>query len=117
MVILSTICVLCLCNKVRALAKPVYVPLDGDSSPRLSGAMLLLLVPILPGIALVGAGSFGIVGAAAFTVLPAILGIDLLLTSSKVPVATPSRYPSYLPCALAAQTRSNQCPLRAPVGD
>jgi len=53
--------------------------------------MLLLLVPILPGIALVGAGSFGIVGAAAFTVLPAILGIDLLWTSSKVPAATTRR--------------------------
>ncbi len=84
MVVLSTICVLCLCNKVRASAERGYVPLDGASSPRLIGAALLLLVPILAGITLVSAGDFGIVGAAAFTVLPAILGIDLLCTSSEI---------------------------------
>jgi uncharacterized membrane protein YuzA (DUF378 family) len=50
--------------------------------------VLLLLVPILAGIALVGAGNFGIVGAAAFSILPAILGIDLLRTSWKVSPAT-----------------------------
>ncbi|MEH2564351.1 RsiW-degrading membrane proteinase PrsW (M82 family) [Bradyrhizobium sp. AZCC 2289] len=92
MVVLSTICVLCLCNKVRAFAERVYVPLNGASSPRLSGAVLLLLVPILASITLVGAGNFGIVGAAAFSILPAILGIDLLRTSSKVsPAATAKR--------------------------
>jgi RsiW-degrading membrane proteinase PrsW (M82 family) len=88
MVVLSTICVLCLCNKVRAFAERVYSPLNGASNPRLSGVMLLLLVPILASITLVGAGSFGIVGAAAFTVLPAILGIDLLCTSSNISRAT-----------------------------
>ena len=84
MVVPSTICVLCLCNKMRASAERAYVPLDGASSPRLIGAVLLLLVPILAGITLVSAGDFGIVGAAAFTVLPAILGIDLLCTSSEI---------------------------------
>ena len=88
MVVLSTICVLCLCNKVRAFAERVYVPLDGASSPRLSGAVLLLLVPILAGITFVGAGNFGIVAAAAFSILPAILGIDLLCTSPKGSPAT-----------------------------
>jgi len=83
-VVLSTICVLCLCNKVRAFSERVHVPLNGASSPRLSGAVLLLLVPILAGITLVGAGNFGIVGAVAFSILPAILGIDLLRTRSKV---------------------------------
>jgi RsiW-degrading membrane proteinase PrsW (M82 family) len=88
MMVLSTICVLRLCNKVRASAERVYVPLDGASSPRLSGAVLLLLVPILAGITLVGAGNIGIVGAAAFCILPTILGIDLLRASSKVSPAT-----------------------------
>jgi RsiW-degrading membrane proteinase PrsW (M82 family) len=88
MVVLSTICVLCLCNKVRASAEQVYVPLDGASSPRLTGAVLVLLVPILAGITLVSAGDFGIVGAAAFSILPAIMGIDLLCTSSKASPAT-----------------------------
>jgi RsiW-degrading membrane proteinase PrsW (M82 family) len=92
MVVLSTICVLCLCNKVRALTERSHIPLDGASSRRLSGAVLLLLVPILAGITLISAGSFGIVGAAAFSILPTILGIDLLWTSSKVsPAATARR--------------------------
>jgi protease PrsW len=90
-VVLSTICVLCLCNKVRASAERVYVPLDGASSPRLTGAVLLLLVPILAGITLVSAGDFGIVGAAVFSILPAILGIDLLCTSSNVSPATTAK--------------------------
>ena len=84
MVLLSTICVLCLRNKVRASAQRVYVPPDGSSSPRLTGAALLLLVPILAGITLVSAGDFGILGAAVLSILPAIMGIDLLCTSSKV---------------------------------
>jgi hypothetical protein len=91
MVVLSTICVLCLCNKVRASAERVYVPLDGASSPRLTGAVLLLLVPILAGITLVSAGDFGIVGAAVFSILPAILGMDLLCTSSNVSPATTAK--------------------------
>jgi RsiW-degrading membrane proteinase PrsW (M82 family) len=91
MVILSTICVLCLCNNVRASVERVYVPLDGVFSPRLSGALLLLLVPILAGIALVGTVDLGIVGAAVFTVLPTILGIDLLCTSSKASPATTAK--------------------------
>ncbi len=84
MVVLSTICVLLLCNKVRASAEQVYVPLNGASSPRLTGVVLLLLVPILAAFTLVSAGDFGIVGTAALSILPAILGIDLLCTSSKV---------------------------------
>jgi protease PrsW len=84
MVVLSTICVLWLCNMVRASAQRVYGPLDGALSPRLTSAVLLLLVPILAAVALVSAGDFGIVGAAAFSILPAILGIDLLCTSLKV---------------------------------
>src|SRR5271170_4305469 len=91
MVVLSTICVLCLCNKMRASAERVYVPPEGASSPRLTGAVLLLLVPTLAGITLVSAGDFGIVGAAAFSILPAILGIDLLWTSSNVSPATAAR--------------------------
>jgi protease PrsW len=87
MVVLSTVCVLCLCNKVRALAEPVYVPLDRASNPRLSGAVLLLLVPILASITFVSAGSFGIVGAAVFSILPTILGIDLLCTRTKAAAA------------------------------
>jgi protease PrsW len=91
MVVLSTICILCLSNKVRAAAERVYVPFDGASSPRLSGALLLLLLPILAGITLIGADSFGIVGAAAFSILPTILGIDLLCTGSKVSAVTTAR--------------------------
>lgn len=91
MVVLSTICVLCLCNKVRASAERFYIPPDGTPSPRLTGAVLLLLVPILAGTTLVSAGDFGIVGAAAFSILPAILGIDLLCTSSKVSPATTAK--------------------------
>jgi RsiW-degrading membrane proteinase PrsW (M82 family) len=83
MIVLSTICIVWLSNHVRASAEHVHVAPDRPSSPRFTGAALLLLVPFLAGVALVGAAGFGILGAAALTVLPTIMGIDLICTSSK----------------------------------
>jgi protease PrsW len=88
LVILATICVLSLCNKMRSSVDRANGLLDPQGNSRLTGAVLLLLVPLLAAVALVSAGDFGIVGAAAFSILPAILGIDLLCTRSKLfPVA------------------------------
>lgn len=88
--VLSTIGVLWLCNRIRAASDQTYGLLGRPSNhPRLSGIMLLLLVPMLAAISLIRAGDLGVMGAAAFSVLPAILGIDLLCTSSKLALRKP----------------------------
>jgi len=53
--------------------------------------MLLLLVPALSAVALVGAGDFGILDAAACSILPVIFGVDLLYTRPKVSRATTAK--------------------------
>lgn len=80
MLILTTLAVVWWSNRVRAAAEQTYGPGDGSGNPRLTGIVMLLLAPVLAFGALLGGGYLGV---AALCILPSILSIDLLRSSSR----------------------------------
>ena len=90
-IVLCSVCILWLSNNVRASVERAKGLFDATSTAWRTGVMLLLLVPALSAVALVGAGDFGILDAAACSILPVIFGVDLLYTRPKVSRATTAK--------------------------